>query len=93
MVGHTFKNSFGDVRLDARGNELIKSLWIKGSQSIRRVADNNAEQKGYYRFFENERTTEDAIIQSMHKRCASAVKGKAVLIFQDTTVCTITRTE
>jgi len=85
MVGHTFKNSFGDVRLDARGNELIKSLWIKGSQSIRRVADNNAEQKGYYRFFENERTTEDAIIQSMHKRCASAVKGKAVLIFQDTT--------
>jgi len=85
VLGHTFKNSFGDVRLDARGNELIKSLWNKGSQSIRQVANSNAEQKGYYRFFENERTTEDAIIQSMSKRCASAVKGKVVLIFQDTT--------
>ena len=85
MVGHTFKNCFGDARLDARGNEFIKSLWIKGSQSIRQVANNNAEQKGYYRFFENERTTEDAIIQGMSKRCGSAVKDKAVLIFQDTT--------
>jgi len=85
MVGHTFKNSFGDVRVDTRGNELIKSLWMKGSQSIRQIANNNAEQKGYYRFFENERTTEDAIIRSMSKRCASAVKGKTVLVFQDTT--------
>lgn len=85
ILGHTFKNSFGDVRLDARGNELIKSLWIKGSQSIRQVANDNAEQKGYYRFFENERTTEEAIIRGMSKRCASATKAKAVLIFQDTT--------
>ena len=84
ILSHTFKNSFGDVRLDERGNELIKGLWIKGSKSIRQVAKNNAEQKGYYRFLENERTTEDAIIQSMSKRCASAVKDKAVLIFQDT---------
>ena len=85
ILGHTFENSFGDIRLDARGNELIKSLWMNGSQSIRQISGDNAKQKGYYRFFENELTTEDAIIESMSKRCASAVKGKAVLIFQDTT--------
>ena len=81
----TFENSFGDVRLDARGNQLIKSLWTSGSQSIRQIANSNSEQKGYYRFFENELTTEEAIIQSMSNRCASAVRGKVVLILQDTT--------
>jgi len=85
IARQTFEDSFGDIRLDARGNELIKSLWASGTQSIRQIAGNNAEQKGYYRFFENECTTEDAIIQSMGKRCASAVTGKTVLIFQDTT--------
>jgi len=80
-----FENSFGDVRLDARGNQLIKSLWTSGSQSIRQIANSNSEQKGYYRFFENELTTEEAIIQSMSNRCASAVRGKVVLILQDTT--------
>jgi hypothetical protein len=85
IAGQTFQNSFGDIRLDARGNRLITSLWARGTQSIRQIANSNAEQKGYYRFFENERTTEDAIIESMSMRCASAVKGKAVLIFQDTT--------
>lgn len=85
MVSKTFENSFGDSRLDVRGNKFIKSLWVSGTQSIRQLSCNNAEQKGYYRFLENEHTTEKAITQSMGERCAATVKDKTVLIFQDTT--------
>ena len=90
MVSKTFENSFGDSRLDVRGNAFIKSLWVSGTQSIRQLSLNNAEQKGYYRFLENKHTTEKAIIQSMGERCAATVKGKTVLIFQDTTGLTFT---
>ena len=38
VSGQTFKGSFGDVRLDTRGNALIRDLWVRGSQSIRQVA-------------------------------------------------------
>jgi hypothetical protein len=69
IARRTFENSFGDKRLDTRGNQLITGLWARGTQSIRQVAKNNAEQKGYYRFFENERTTQDAIIESMQAMC------------------------
>lgn len=73
------------MRLDARGNALVRDLWVRGSQSIRQVAGSYAEQKAYYRFFENERTSEEAITQSMALRCGSAVKNRMVLVFQDTT--------
>src|SRR5215207_3519476 len=85
MYSNMFDESFGDVRLDVRGNDLIKDLWTRGSQSIRQVAGSNAEQKAYYRFFENERTSEEVIIESMAVRCASAIKNRMVLVFQDTT--------
>src|SRR5215211_5846889 len=85
VSGQTFKESFGDVRLDVRGNALIRDLWVRGSRSIRQVAGSYPEQKAYYRFFENERTSEKAIIQSMAQRCGSAVKNRMVLVFQDTT--------
>src|SRR5258705_10039644 len=85
MISKTFENSFGDPRLDVRGNNFVKSLWFSGTQSIRQLSLSNAEQKGYYRFLENESTTEEAITRSMGKRCATAVKDKTVLIFQDTT--------
>jgi hypothetical protein len=85
VTGQIFRGSFGDVRLDTRGNSLIKDLWVRGSQCIRQVAGSYAEQKAYYRFFENERTSEEAITQSMAMRCGSAVKSRMVLVFQDTT--------
>jgi len=85
VITKAFKNSFKDPRLAARGNDFVKSLWMKGTQSIRQLSGSTAEQKGYYRFLENERTTQEAIISSMSQRCAAAVKDRTVLIFQDTT--------
>jgi transposase-like protein/DDE family transposase len=85
MIGRTFQQSFGDKRLDERGNEIIRNLLVKGTHSVRQFSQNSAQQKGSYRFLENERTTEDAIIQSMSNRCAMAVKNRVVLSIQDTT--------
>ncbi len=84
MLGKTFEKSFGDKRLDERGNEFIRSLFIGGTHSIRKFSKSIAAQKGNYRFLENEQTTEDAIVKSMSERCAAAVKGKVVLSIQDT---------
>lgn len=85
MLGKTFEGSFRDRRLDARGNELLGGLFVKGSHSVHQFSKSNAQLKGNYRFLENERTTEEAIAASMTARCAAAVKGKVVLSIQDTT--------
>ena len=84
MLGNTFRNSFGDKRLDVRGNEFIRSLIIKGSHSVRYLSPSYADQRGNYRFLYNEQTSEEAIVKSMSERCASAIKGKVVLSIQDT---------
>ena len=84
ILGKTFNGSFGDKRLDDRGNDIVRSLFIKGSHSIREFSQSSAHQKSNYRFLENEQTTEEIIVKSIGKRCASAVKGKVVLSIQDT---------
>jgi len=80
----SFKDVFGDKRLDARGSKIVKMLFVSGTYSIRQLSNNNAEVKGGYRFLENERTTEDAIIRGLSLRCASSVKNRVVLSIQDT---------
>jgi len=84
MLGKTFEKSFGDKRLDERGNQIVRSLFINGSHSIRQFSTSSAAQKGTYRFLGNEYITEEAIVKSMTARCASIVKGKVVLSIQDT---------
>lgn len=85
MLSQSFTGSFGDTRLDARGNQIVRNLLINGTHSVRQFSQNSSAQKAGYRFLENERTTEATIIQSMAKRCSAAVKGKMVLSIQDTT--------
>jgi hypothetical protein len=85
MFNNIFEGSFGDKRLDKRANEFERGLFISGAHSIRKASGSSAALKGNYRFLENERTTEEAIIKSMGSRCSTAVKGKVVLSIQDTT--------
>lgn len=84
MFAKAFKDSFGDKRLDDRGNEISRSLFINGSHSIRKFSQSSADQKACYRFLANEQTSEEAIVKSMSERCAANVKGKVVLSIQDT---------
>lgn len=85
MLGKSFEKSFGDKRLDERGNQIIRSLFVNGTHSIRKFSASSAAQKANYRFLENEQTSEENIIKSMSDRCAAIVKGKVVLSIQDTT--------
>jgi hypothetical protein len=85
MLGYSFAGSFGDKRLDDRGNRFVSDLIIKGTHSVRQLSPGYADQRGNYRFLYNENTSSDAIVGSMSKRCAAAVKGKVVLSIQDTT--------
>jgi hypothetical protein len=84
MLGKTFEGSFGDKRLDDRGNSLIRSLFMSASHSVRQFSSGFASQKGYYRFLENERTGTEEIIKSIAGRCDDAVRGRVVLSIQDT---------
>jgi len=85
MFANTFHESFGDKRLDVRGENLIRSLLRGGNHSLRGISAGYADQKGSYRFLENERTTCEAISASMGLRCGKAVKDRVVLSIQDTT--------
>jgi len=80
----SFKDVFGDKRLDARGSKIVRRLFVSGTHSVRQLTDCNAELKGCYRFLQNERTTEEAIVKGISSRCSSAVKDKVVLSIQDT---------
>lgn len=84
MFSTTFENSFGDKRLDKRGADCVRRLLIKGTHAIRQISQSSSEQKGFYRFLKNERTTEAAITADISHRCAKGVKGKVVLSIQDT---------
>ena len=84
ILRDAFKDVFGDKRLDARGSGIVRDLFVRGTHSIRQLSQSNAKQKGCYRFLENERATEAAIIKGISARCSAAVKGKVVLSIQDT---------
>lgn len=84
MLSSGFENSFGDKRLDKRGNACVRRLVTKGVHAIRQLGLTSSEQKGYYRFLKNIRTRQAAITSSISKRCGVAVRGKVVLSIQDT---------
>jgi hypothetical protein len=84
MFTKTFEKSFCDKRLENRGNEFIRSLFLRGAHSIRQISPSSAHQKAYYRFLENEQTTEQEIVRAIAKRCGSSIAGRVVLSIQDT---------
>jgi hypothetical protein len=85
MLGSDYSNLFSDARLSNRGLHLLRGLFKHGTGTIQTIAQNRAEQKGYYRFLNNPKVTEDALIAEMSSRCGVHAKGKTVLCIQDTT--------
>lgn len=85
-ISHTpnFNGVFPDKRLDARAKQLASLLIKSRSNSIKGTTSNEAEQKGFYRFLENDRVTEASLIGEIIKRCDSNVKNRHVLCIQDT---------
>jgi len=55
------------------------------SRSIRRNFPDRASQKACYRFLNNKRVTENALIEELTKRSGTLTMGRHLLIIQDTT--------
>lgn len=63
----------------------MDDLFSKSVGSIRQLSQDEASAKGYYRFLQNERVSEDDIIRNMSYNCLEACRGKYVVCIQDTT--------
>lgn len=80
-----FTDSFGDKRIEKRATQVLQKLTVGRSSSLRQITENEAEQKSFYRLFNNESFSERAIEQSIVKRCGDFCKGRHLLCIQDTT--------
>lgn len=80
-----FKGSFGDKRIDKRAAKALHTLTRGRNSSIRHVTETDAEQKSFYRLFNNDSFSEQAIEQAIVKRCGELCVGRHLLCIQDTT--------
>jgi hypothetical protein len=80
-----FSGSFGDKRIDQRAAQALQKLTLGRSSSLRQVTKTEAEQKSFYRLFNNESFSEQAIEQSIVNRCGQLCKNRHLLCIQDTT--------
>lgn len=80
-----FSGSFGDKRIERKAAQALQKLTSGRSSSLRQVTKSDAEQKSFYRLFNNESFSESSIEQSIVKRCGQLCKGRHVLCIQDTT--------
>lgn len=80
-----FRGSFGDKRIERKATQALQKLTSERSSSLRQVTKSDAEQKSFYRLFNNESFDELSIEQSIVKRCGELCKGRHVLCIQDTT--------
>jgi len=76
---------FDDPRLDKRASRISSMLYFSQSVNIHGNTRHEAEQKGAYRFFSNEKVTEEALINAMKGRSSYLCTDKDVLVLQDTT--------
>src|SRR5882724_3434319 len=91
LKGADYSTFFNDKRLEKRGLQLLGRLFSNSSRVIQQLAHTRAEQKGFYRFLNNEKVREEAFIEEMAGRCKRAVAGKVVLCIQDTTEVNLSR--
>ena len=80
-----FSGMFGDKRLEKRAGQALQKLTMGRNSSLRQITQSNAEQKSFYRLFNNESFSEEKIEQSIVKRCSNLCTGRHVLCIQDTT--------
>ena len=85
-ISHTpnFEGIFSDKRLNKRGNNIGSILINSRSSSIKGITNNEADQKGFYRFLDNKQVDESQLIQELTQRCGLNVKGRNILVIQDT---------
>ena len=74
LISHApdFTGVFEDKRLDKRAKRIADLLVHSRSSVVQGITENEAEQKGFYRFLENESVTEEHLIRDsiqMQEEC------------------------
>ena len=76
----------GDERLNRRARHLLGRLWENPQASPKGAMGTHAEMRAAYRFFENPRCQEEAILKPHRQATLERVKKQElVLVIQDTT--------
>lgn len=86
-----FSEKFGDKRIEKRAHQLLSSLTIGRKSSLRQITANEADQKSFYRLFNNESFSEESIVNSIVSKCGELCKGRHVLCIQDTSEFNLTK--
>lgn len=77
--------AMGDVRLSDRGAWLLEQIVATGSLVLRRLGGDRAGEIAAHRFLDNERTSAEAILETLAAGTQEACAGRRVLAVQDTT--------
>lgn len=83
IQGANYEGCFNDKRLEKRGKSLLTRLFSGATGVIQQLSHSRAEQKGYYRFLNNERVKEEDLITEITSRCGQHVNNRLVLCIQD----------
>lgn len=83
---------FGDERLDTRAEILLSALGTRPNLSIPAACGGRAEIKAAYRFFDNDKTTFEKVIQPHVTQTRERIAAQpVVLLVQDTTESDVTQ--
>jgi hypothetical protein len=80
-----FKGAFGDKGIEKRAAAALRKLTTGRNSSLRQITESDAEQKSFYRLFNNDSFSETAIEKSIVDRCRALSSGRHLLCIQDTT--------
>ncbi len=86
LISHkaNYKSLFPDKRLEKRASMIAQSLLLSRTASVHGATRHEAEQKGFYRFLDNKKVTEDILIQELTDRCSKNVVNRDITVIQDT---------
>ena len=79
-----YKGMTGDKRLDARAQNLWNNLCRQPASTISKLSSTRAEQIAYYRLLENQKLTEQDLINELTNRVKPLATGKDLLCMEDT---------
>ncbi|NTS40809.1 hypothetical protein HRG84_07810 [Flavisolibacter sp. BT320] len=71
-----------DLRLVYRGNKILGDLFSKSVHSVRQIAANEADAKGFYRFLQNCRVSEDDIVSNYRPTAKLPAKANMLFVFR-----------
>lgn len=79
-----YRGYFGDRRLEARGTKLSEEMINKEKVILNQLANRRSELVGASRFFDNDKVSQEALINEAASRCKVTAEGMNLLCIQDT---------